>query len=53
MFCFKIFYLYIHLKIKDKLDFFKNRVFKYYDYKFNESLRATFNYLIEVIDIFY
>ena len=43
----------VHLKIKDKLDFFKNRVFKYYDYTFNESLRATFNYLIEVIDIFY
>ncbi|MBB5183802.1 Abi family protein [Catenisphaera adipataccumulans] len=43
----------VHLKIKKKLDFFRNRIFKYYDYNFNKSLRATFNYLVDIIDIFY
>lgn len=43
----------VNLKIKDKLEFLKNRIYKYYDYSFNTPLKTTFDYIIEVIDIFY
>lgn len=43
----------IQIKISKKLKEFKNRIFRDYNYCFNESLKATFDYFLEVIDIFY
>lgn len=50
-------YMITNMEVKEeinkKLKLWTQRIYKNYDYKFNESLRATFDYLIDVIDIFY
>ena len=40
-------------KINNQLQFLKNRIYRDYDYKFNQKLKATFDYLFDVIDIYY
>jgi len=40
-------------KINNQLKFLKNRIYRDYDYSFNQKLKATFDYLFDVIDIYY
>lgn len=40
-------------EINKSLKLWTQKIYQNYDYKFNESLRATFDYLIDIIDIFY
>ena len=43
----------VKLKIKNQLMFLKKRVYRNYNYNFNQKLKSTFDYLLDVIYIYY
>lgn len=43
----------VKTKIRNQLLFFKTRIYRDYDYSFNQTLKAAFDYLIEIFDNFY
>ena len=43
----------VKLKIKNQLMFLKKRVYRDYNCNFNQKLKSTFDYLLDVIYIYY
>ena len=43
----------VKLKIKNQLMILKKRVYRDYNYNFNQKLKSTFDYLLDVIYIYY